>query len=159
MREESLQSAESYRQNVALIAIKEPQFLLVNLHVWPLDFWKFPQGGVRPGESLEEAAQREFQEELGTNKIRIASKSRITRRYKWEKPLLIDGIEYVGQDQAFFVVEFLGTTADIRIKEDEIRRYCLTEAKSLEKLIKRPQLDFRDYWKTVSSVLSEQGLW
>lgn len=157
-KEEAPPQNELYRKNVSLITIKGSQFLLVNLTVWPPDYWKFPQGGVHPGESLETAARREFQEELGNDKMRIISKSEITRRYRWEKPILIDGIEYVGQDQTFFISEFLGTDNDILLKNDEIRQFCWAGIQSLKRLIRRPQLDFQDYWETVRKILFEQHI-
>lgn len=156
MIEKSPQSEEIYRKNVSLVTLKESQFLLVNLRVWPFNYWKFPQGGVNPGESLETAALREFHEELGTDKMRIISKSAVTRRYKWEKPILIDDIEYAGQDQAFFAVRFFGTDKDIQLKTDEIRQFCWAGIQSLEGLINRPQLDFQSYWETVRRILIEQ---
>ncbi len=159
MKEEtSPQSEELYRENVSLITVKEPQFLLVNLRVWPTDYWKFPQGGVSSGESLEQAVIREFQEELGTDKMRIISQSSITRRYRWERPIFINGIEYVGQHQAFLIIEFMGTDNDIQLKSDEIRQFCWADRQSLERLVRRPELDFQDYWETMTKVLQEQHL-
>lgn len=51
------------RSNISLITLRGSEFLLVNLVEWPHNYWKFPQGGVSPGEALEKAARREFQEE------------------------------------------------------------------------------------------------
>lgn len=157
-KEEAPPPNELYRKNISLITRKGSQFLLVNLTVWPPDYWKFPQGGVNPGESLEAAARREFQEELGTDTIRITAKSEVTRRYKWVKPILIDGIEYIGQNQTFFIADFLGTDKDILLRNDEIRQFRWARIQSLERLIRRTQLDFQDYWETVRKVLFEQHI-
>lgn len=35
------------------------------------DRWEIPTGGIKPGESLEEAAQRELQEEIGYTARRL----------------------------------------------------------------------------------------
>lgn len=157
-KEEAPPQNELYRENVSLITRKGSRFLLVNLTVWPHDYWKFPQGGVNPGESLEDAARREFQEELGTESIRIAAKSGVTRRYRWEAPVTIHGQRYVGQEQTFFLVEFLGKENDIVLEKKEIRAYCLCDKGELERLIARPELDFADYWKTIHAILQTHGV-
>ncbi|MBI2196004.1 NUDIX domain-containing protein [Candidatus Daviesbacteria bacterium] len=145
-----------YRSNVSFITFRGPEFLLVNLLQWPPDYWKFPQGGVNPEESPEQAVKREFQEELGTDKIKILGKSKITRKYAWRKPINIDNKLYVGQNQTFFLVEFLGDDSDIAIKDDEIRTFCWTTIFDLKRVINRRELDFRGYWETIRSVLKEQ---
>jgi 8-oxo-dGTP pyrophosphatase MutT (NUDIX family) len=35
-----------YRDNVACIVFKGDEFLLVQLHLWEPNWWKFPQGGI-----------------------------------------------------------------------------------------------------------------
>ncbi len=147
--------SKKYRKNVALIAYRGIEFILVNLEVWPKDYWKFPQGGIIKGETEEAAVFREFKEELGSDKIKITSKSNIKRKYKWDKPKVIDGIEYVGQDQTFFIVEYLGSKNELQPQQGEIRQFCFAKKQDLEKLIKREELDFEDYWQTIERVLNE----
>ncbi len=156
MKETFVKKEELYRNNVALITFRRPDFLLVNLHVWPLDYWKFPQGGVNPGESSEQATKREFREELGSDKIEIIGKSNITRRYRWVKPIVINNVVYVGQDQTFFIVEFMGKNDDILLESGEIRQFRWVKPQSLESFIRRPQLDFESYWITIRGILDEQ---
>lgn len=157
MRKEHLMERERlYRNNVSLITFRGSEFLLVNLLEWPPDYWKFPQGGVNSGESLKQAAKREFQEELGTDKIRIIKKSKIKRKYRWKEPKLIEGKEYFGQRQTFFLVEFLGADDDIMLNSDEIKSFCWCNSANLENMISRDDLDFQDYWETIRNILEEQ---
>ena len=44
-----------YRNNVSCILFREDKYLLVQLNEWPEHWWKFPQGGIRKGESEKEA--------------------------------------------------------------------------------------------------------
>lgn len=155
-KEQAVEKELSYRKNVSLITFCGGEFLLVNLVYWPPNYWKFPQGGIEPGESLEQAAHREFFEELGTDKIELIGISEKVRTYNWESPLVIDNKLYAGQEQRFVLVKFLGTKNDIKIKEDEVRAYCWTEIDNLEHLIKRKGFDFEDYWKTIREILEEK---
>lgn len=156
MKKECLAREEQlYRSNVSLITFQNSKFLLVNLLEWPPDYWKFPQGGVSLEETLEQAVKREFQEELGSKKIRILGRSGITRKYKWEKPKRIGDKLYAGQDQTFFIVEFFGDKNDLTVKNDEIRAFCWQAIGDLERLIKRPELDFKKYWETIKPILQE----
>lgn len=144
-----------YRRNVSLITFSDRMFLLVNLKNWPPDYWKFPQGGVNRGETLEKTVYREFQEELGTDKIEIVSKSKIKRVYRWKSPIAINGSNFVGQKQTFFLVKFVGNDTDIHINSDEVRAFRWATAEDLEALIKKDYLDFLDYWKTVQAIIAE----
>lgn len=154
-KENLMRREQVYRNNVSLITFRGSEFLLVNLSEWPPDYWKFPQGGVNPKESLEQAAKREFKEELGTDKIRIIRKSKIKRRYKWGKPKIIGNKEYIGQSQAFLIVEFLGDDRDLVVKSEEIRAFRWSTIHDLERLINRKELDFQEYWGTIWRVLKE----
>lgn len=157
MRKENLIGREqAYRSNISLITLRRSEFLLVNLVEWPHNYWKFPQGGVNPGETLEKAARREFQEELGSDKISILRRSKISRKYTWNKPKSIGGKSYIGQNQTFFIVKFLGDDSDIVVKSGEIRAFCWQTAHGLKDLIDRKELDFRGYWRTIRSILQEQ---
>lgn len=160
-KEDCLKQEALYRENVSLITFRKLpklQFLLVNLREWPKDYWKFPQGGINPQESLGQAALREFQEELGTDKIRITSQSSIERKYLWLEPRIINGQKYIGQHQKFFIVEFWGEEGDVMVRDEEIRTYCWATPEDLESLIRRPQLDFEDYWQTIQNIFKEQNL-
>ncbi|MBU2632169.1 NUDIX domain-containing protein [Patescibacteria group bacterium] len=145
-----------YRKNVSLVTFdKKGRFLLVNLVHWPLDYFKFPQGGIGTGETLEQAAHREFEEELGTSKIEILAVSDIRRTYKWENPIEIENKKYVGQKQRFMIVRFFGNDEDISLKKDEVRGCKWVDGGELEGFINRKELDFSSYWATIRRILKE----
>ena len=79
--------------------------------------WQMPQGGINEGEKPHQAALRELHEEIGTNKARIIA---VTRRWlRYDLPANLQkstwGGKYSGQEQKWFLMEFLGTDADIDI--------------------------------------------
>ena len=81
------------------------------------DAWQMPQGGIDPGETPEQAAFREFGEEVGTDKAEIVAESGDWYFYDLPDELLgkIWGGKYRGQKQKWFVFRFLGEDSDIRI--------------------------------------------
>ena len=58
----------SYRSNVAALFLNESGSLLICERLTEPGAWQFPQGGVDPGESLEQALYREVREEIGLKK-------------------------------------------------------------------------------------------
>jgi 8-oxo-dGTP diphosphatase len=67
-----------------IVIARDPLRVLL-VHRPRYDDWSFPKGGVKPGESLEEAAAREVEEETGL-KCRILLKLSISRyKYRTKK--------------------------------------------------------------------------
>lgn len=81
----------------------------------PGDHWQMPQGGIDPGESPEEAAWRELQEEVGTTKAEILAESKTWYPYDLPHGLSrrIWKGQYRGQTQRWFALRYLGEDTDI----------------------------------------------
>jgi putative (di)nucleoside polyphosphate hydrolase len=79
--------------------------------------WQMPQGGIDKGETPRKAAMRELLEEIGTDKARIIAATRGWLRYDLPEDLRgkVWNGKYRGQQQKWFLMEFLGTDADINI--------------------------------------------
>lgn len=79
--------------------------------------WQFPQGGVEESSSLEENVLRELQEELGADaeKFRIVTRLQATHQYEFATPPPYAIGRWIGQQQTFWVVKFLGTDRDIQL--------------------------------------------
>ena len=104
-----------YRLNVAAILRKPDGTILVAERINVEGAWQFPQGGVDEGEDLKSAFYRELEEEVGVTKdlVHIVSK-RGGYRYDFPKGRLKYGL-YGGQEQTYFLCDYLGTDRDIRL--------------------------------------------
>ena len=144
---------KKYRSAVSALVIrgKEAEILLVHkprTH----DAWQMPQGGVEEGESIEQAALRELQEEAGLalSSVRFTS----TERYCYDFPP-----EYIrryhpindGQCLRFVVIE-VPTDAQVRVDQEEVDSFVWVSPEELGKYLKRAE-----YLKIVRSVLREYG--
>ncbi|MGQ0677587.1 MAG: RNA pyrophosphohydrolase [Rhodospirillales bacterium] len=80
--------------------------------------WQMPQGGIDRGETPEQAALRELEEEIGTAKARIIG--RIARWLSYDvPPELAEAAwngRYRGQRQRWFALRFAGADEDIDLK-------------------------------------------
>lgn len=79
--------------------------------------WQMPQGGIDPGETVEEAAFRELMEEVGTDQAEIIDIHPTPLRYDLPEYLLDklwDG-EFVGQEQTWVAMRFFGNDSDINL--------------------------------------------
>ncbi|WP_454883658.1 RNA pyrophosphohydrolase [Sphingomonas oryzagri] len=84
-----------------------------------LEAWQMPQGGVDPGEDVEEAAFRELEEETGIPRRLVEIVARAPEDLDYDLPPELVGKlwkgRYRGQRQAWFLMRFLGSDADVAI--------------------------------------------
>src|SRR5690349_7048872 len=72
--------------------------------------WQMPQGGIDEGETPREAALRELQEEVGTDRAEILAEHRAWLHYDLP-PEIAGGMwggRFRGQRQKWFAMRFLG---------------------------------------------------
>lgn len=103
-----------YRKNVAFILRRPPSGEILVCERWGVaGGWQFPQGGVKAGESLEKAIDREVREELDLK----PSAYRIVEQRGPYYYLFTEGIkkkDYDGQEQQYFLAELTDPKAKIR---------------------------------------------
>jgi putative (di)nucleoside polyphosphate hydrolase len=113
-----------YQANVAAILRNARGRILVCERLEPRGAWQFPQGGVDPGETHEQAIRRELWEEIGVSPsaIRIVDR-RGPYRYLFERGREKKGFH--GKEQLYFLVEFAGEEApiDVDTKHPEFRDF------------------------------------
>ena len=76
--------ADGFRANVGIILMHQDQVFLGRRAGGR--GWQFPQGGVRRGESLEEALYRELEEEIGVAKSDVALLGQTDRWLRYRLP-------------------------------------------------------------------------
>lgn len=79
--------------------------------------WQMPQGGIDPGETVEQALWRELYEETGTNKAKIIRIAPQPIRYDLPEELQkkLWGGRYAGQEQTWVALRFTGEDSDINL--------------------------------------------
>ncbi|KLN47435.1 RNA pyrophosphohydrolase [Providencia rettgeri] len=85
--------------------------------------WQFPQGGINPGESPEQAMYRELYEEVGLQRkdVRLLASTRNWLRYKLPKRLVRWDTKPVciGQKQRWFLLQLQCNDADINVQRSK----------------------------------------
>jgi putative (di)nucleoside polyphosphate hydrolase len=101
-----------FRPNVALILRNEVGKLLICERTDYPGTWQFPQGGVKRGESLDEALEREVLEELG---LKPSTYRVLTSKgpYRYTFPRKVKKGDYIGQEQTYFLAELNEPGPDI----------------------------------------------
>lgn len=83
------------------------------------DAWQFPQGGIRRGETPEEAMYRELYEELGLepDDVTIVGFTRGWLRYRLPKHLVRHRSRplCIGQKQIWFALRLVANETDVRL--------------------------------------------
>lgn len=117
----------NYRKSaVGVVVDKDNKIVLVQKAAYKDNEWDFPGGGIEENETDSEAVLRELEEELGTNKLEIVSKSKIVDKYEWpdeviERKLKNEGKTWRGQERTQFLVRFLGDREDVSFQKGELK--------------------------------------
>ncbi len=107
-----------YRPGVGIMLLNPAGLIFVGRRIGMpagLAAWQMPQGGIDPGETPPQAAMRELQEEVGTDKAEILAETAGWLHYDLP-PELTGGVwggRYRGQRQKWFAMRFLGEDSDI----------------------------------------------
>ncbi|MXP49671.1 RNA pyrophosphohydrolase [Pantoea sp. Eser] len=110
---------DGYRPNVGIVICNRQGQVL-----WARRFgqhsWQFPQGGIDPGETAEQAMYRELFEEVGLHRkdVRILASTRNWLRYKLPKRLVRWDTKPVciGQKQKWFLLQLMSNDAGINVQ-------------------------------------------
>jgi putative (di)nucleoside polyphosphate hydrolase len=110
---------DGYRPNVGIV-ICNRQGQVLWARRYGQHSWQFPQGGINPGETAEQAMYRELFEEVGLNRkdVRILASTRNWLRYKLPKRLVRWDTKPVciGQKQKWFLLQLMCDDADINMQ-------------------------------------------
>jgi putative (di)nucleoside polyphosphate hydrolase len=133
---------DGYRPNVGIILCNWKNEVFWGKRVREHS-WQFPQGGIKPGETVQAAMYRELKEEVGLSPqhVRILGRTRDWLRYEvpnrgirreWRS-------NYRGQKQIWFLLRLVGRDCDV----------CLRASS-------KPEFDawrWSEYWEPMESVI------
>ena len=101
--------AEGFRPNVGIIVLNARGQALWARRVGGKDAWQFPQGGINPDESPEQALYRELYEEIGLTRdqVRMIACTRGWLRYRLPQRLVRRRSEplCIGQKQKWYLLQ------------------------------------------------------
>jgi putative (di)nucleoside polyphosphate hydrolase len=133
---------EGYRPNVGIVLVNTRNEVFWGKRIREHS-WQFPQGGIKQGETPEQAMYRELQEEVGLRPehVRILGRTRDWLRYDvpkhWVKREWRN--TYRGQKQIWFLLRLIGHDSDV----------CLRSSQ-------HPEFDawrWNDYWVPLDAVI------
>jgi putative (di)nucleoside polyphosphate hydrolase len=133
---------DGFRPNVGIIICNQDNEVFWGKRVKEHS-WQFPQGGIKYGETPEQAMYRELQEEVGLlpSHVRILGRTRGWLRYEVpDRWLKRDGRgNYRGQKQIWFLLRMVGRDSDVQLRASA-----------------RPEFDawrWTGYWAPADSVI------
>ncbi len=133
---------DGYRPNVGIILVNSRNGVFWGKRIREHS-WQFPQGGIKRGESPEQAMYRELHEEVGLHPhhVRIVGRTRDWLRYEvpehWVRREWRG--HYRGQKQIWFLVRLVGRDSDIDLRASS-----------------HPEFDawrWNDYWVPLDAVI------
>ena len=129
-----------YRPCVGIMLFNQDGQVFVGKRIdQTVEGWQMPQGGIDKGETPVEAALRELQEEVGTDKADIIGE--MGDWVSYDLPPHLVGVafhgKYRGQRQKWFALRFTGSDADIDLAahEPEFSAYQWVSLEALPGLI------------------------
>ncbi len=110
---------DGYRPNVGIVICNRQGQVM-----WARRFgqhsWQFPQGGIKHGESPEQAMFRELHEEVGLlpEHVRIVARTRDWLRYEVPDHFIRRDARghYKGQKQIWFLLQLMGRDSDMNLR-------------------------------------------
>jgi putative (di)nucleoside polyphosphate hydrolase len=133
---------DGYRPNVGIILANSRNEVFWGKRVKE-HAWQFPQGGIKPGESPEQAMYRELMEEVGLEgrHVRILGRTRQWLRYDVPSTWLRRDcrVHYRGQKQIWYLLRMVGRDCDVCLRRSD-----------------KPEFDawrWNQYWIPLESVI------
>jgi putative (di)nucleoside polyphosphate hydrolase len=110
---------DGFRPNVGIILLNQRNQVFWGKRI-RTHSWQFPQGGIKYGESPEQAMLRELHEEVGLlpEHVRIVARTRDWLRYEVPDHFIRKEARghYRGQKQIWFLLQLMGRDSDMNLR-------------------------------------------
>jgi putative (di)nucleoside polyphosphate hydrolase len=110
---------EGFRPNVGIILLNSRNQVFWGKRI-RTHSWQFPQGGIKHGETPEQAMYRELHEEVGLkpDHVRIVARTRDWLRYEVPEHFVRRDARghYRGQKQIWFLLQLVGRDSDMNLR-------------------------------------------
>lgn len=110
---------EGFRPNVGIILLNHKNEVFWGKRI-RTHSWQFPQGGIKHGETPEQAMFRELHEEVGltADHVRIIARTRDWLRYEVPDHFIRRDARghYRGQKQIWFLLQMMGRDSDMNLR-------------------------------------------
>jgi len=110
---------EGFRPNVGIILLNQKNQVFWGKRI-RTHSWQFPQGGIKYGETPEQAMFRELHEEVGLipDHVRIVARTRDWLRYEVPDHFIRRDARghYRGQKQIWFLLQLVGRDCDMNLR-------------------------------------------
>ena len=133
---------EGFRPNVGIVLVNSRNEVFWGKRIREHS-WQFPQGGIKKGETPEQAMLRELEEETGLKPehVRIIGRTRDWLRYEVPKHWVRREWRstYRGQKQIWYLLRLVGRDTDFKLRGND-----------------RPEFDawrWHDYWIPLDAVI------
>ncbi|QMV45722.1 RNA pyrophosphohydrolase [Wolbachia pipientis] len=146
-----VEQKDKYRLCVGIMLFNRQGHVFIGKRFDSDSYWQMPQGGVDDGEELERAALRELLEEVGTNKVKVITKSKDWIYYNLPEeviPICWNG-KYSGQKQRWFLMKFCGEDKDIDINYTDHPEFKEWRWQSTDSLVASAISFKKEVYKTV----------
>jgi putative (di)nucleoside polyphosphate hydrolase len=129
-----------YRASVGVMLLNKEGLVFVGKRIeQTVEGWQMPQGGIDDGETPQEAALRELEEEIGTRNAKYLREYEEWLSYDLPSHLLGVALRgrYRGQRQKWLAMRFLGEDSDINVHtaEPEFAQWKWLAIEALPRLI------------------------
>jgi len=121
---------QAYRPCVGAMLVNRDRRVFVGKRIdtRESDWWQMPQGGVDRGEDLDEAVFRELAEETGVRRDLVRFRARTDEPVRYDLPDELIGTlwggKYRGQEQFWYLLDFLGEDAEIDLEAHDPPEFC-----------------------------------
>lgn len=116
---------QGYRPNVGMVICNRQKQVLLAKRTG-MDAWQFPQGGIHPGEELDEAMYRELNEEVGLHPDDVVIRGQTDEWVKYlfgSQKTTSAGETYIGQKQIWFLLELISPDNYINLASSEHQEF------------------------------------